>query len=167
MPVVAFSPDQSIRRRLALYWGVVAKVMEPVKNADLMVELVAERLVADGVAKPGDRVVLVHGSPLGVPGRTNSNPAARDRTARRARPGPALPGSIFKADLDVDLDLVLDLDVDQRHFGGGAAGTETGSTRSAPRRCWSCSSSLRAASAALRATASCAACVRSSASSAA
>jgi pyruvate kinase len=46
--------------------------MEPVKNADLMAELVAERLVEDGIAKPGDRVVLVHGSPLGVPGRTNS-----------------------------------------------------------------------------------------------
>jgi pyruvate kinase len=72
MPIVAFSPDQSIRRRLALYWGVVSKVMEPVKNADLMTELVSDRLLEDGVAAPGDRVVLVHGSPLGVPGQTNS-----------------------------------------------------------------------------------------------
>ena len=72
VPIVAFSPDQSIRRRLALLWGVVAKVMEPVKNADLMAELVAERLVEDELGKAGDRVVLVHGSPLGVPGQTNS-----------------------------------------------------------------------------------------------
>jgi pyruvate kinase len=72
VPIVAFSPDQSIRRRLALYWGVVPKVMEPVKNADLMTELVSDRLLADGVAAPGDRVVLVYGSPLGVPGQTNS-----------------------------------------------------------------------------------------------
>jgi pyruvate kinase len=72
MPIVAFSPDQSIRRRLALLWGVVPKVMEPVKNADLMAELVSERLVQEGIAKPGERVVLVHGSPLGVPGHTNS-----------------------------------------------------------------------------------------------
>jgi len=72
MPIVAFSPDQSIRRRLALYWGVLPKVMEPVKNADLMAELVAERLIEDGVARVGDRVVLVHGSPLGIPGQTNS-----------------------------------------------------------------------------------------------
>ncbi len=72
MPIVAFSPDQSIRRRLALYWGVVPKVMEPVKNADLMAELVAARLVEDRVAKIGDRVILVHGSPLGVPGHSNS-----------------------------------------------------------------------------------------------
>jgi pyruvate kinase len=72
MPVVAFSPDQSIRRRLALYWGVVPKVMEPVKNADLMVELVSERLLEDGLAHAGDRVVVAYGSPLGVPGQTNS-----------------------------------------------------------------------------------------------
>jgi pyruvate kinase len=72
MPIVAFSPDQSMRRRLALYWGVVPKVMEPVKNADLMTEMVSDRLLEDGVAAPGDRVVLVHGSPLGIPGMTNS-----------------------------------------------------------------------------------------------
>lgn len=72
MPIVAFSPDQSIRRRLALYWGVVPKVMEPVKNADLMTEMVTDRLLADGVAAPGDRVIVVYGSPLGVPGQTNS-----------------------------------------------------------------------------------------------
>jgi len=72
VPVVAFSPDQSIRRRIALYWGVVPKVMEPIRNADLMCEMVSDRLLADEVAKAGDRVVLVFGSPLGVPGATNS-----------------------------------------------------------------------------------------------
>jgi pyruvate kinase len=72
VPIVAFSPDQSIRRRLALYWGVVPKVMEPVKNADLMTEIVSDRLLADGLAGPGARVVLVYGSPLGIPGQTNS-----------------------------------------------------------------------------------------------
>src|SRR5512138_1118669 len=72
VPIVAFSPDQSIRRKLALYWSVVPKVMEPVKNADLMTEMVSDRLLEDGVAAPGDKVVLVHGSPLGVPGQTNS-----------------------------------------------------------------------------------------------
>jgi pyruvate kinase len=72
VPIVAFSSEQSVRRRLALYWGVLPKIMEPVKSADLMAELVSDRLVEDSLAKPGDRVVLVHGSPLGVPGQTNS-----------------------------------------------------------------------------------------------
>jgi pyruvate kinase len=34
--------------------------------------MVSERLVSDGIAKPGDRVVLVYGSPLGIQGMTNS-----------------------------------------------------------------------------------------------
>ncbi len=71
-PIVAFSPDQATRRHCALYWGVEPKIMEPVKNADLMAELVGERLVEDGLARPGDRIVLVYGSPMGVPGQTNS-----------------------------------------------------------------------------------------------
>ncbi|WP_176065307.1 pyruvate kinase [Anaeromyxobacter diazotrophicus] len=72
VPIIAFSPDQAIRRRIALYWGVLPKVMEPIRNADLMCEMVSDRLLADGVAKAGDRVVLVYGSPMGVPGATNS-----------------------------------------------------------------------------------------------
>jgi pyruvate kinase len=72
MKVIAFSPDQATRRRCALYWGVEPKIMEPVKNADLMAEAVAERLVEDGVARPGERIVLVYGSPMGIPGQTNS-----------------------------------------------------------------------------------------------
>ena len=57
---------------MALYWGVLPKIMEPVRNPDAMCEIVSERLVEDGLAQPGDRVVLVYGSPLGEPGHTNS-----------------------------------------------------------------------------------------------
>jgi pyruvate kinase len=71
-PIVAFSPDQAIRRRIALYWGVIPKIMEPVRNSDLMCEMVSDRLIGDAIARPGDRVVLVFGSPMGVPGMTNS-----------------------------------------------------------------------------------------------
>jgi pyruvate kinase len=91
MPTIAFSPDQQIRRRLALYWGVVPKVMEPVKNADLMAELVAERVLEEGLAKPGDRLVLVFGSPLGVPGQTNSI-----RLHEVAPPGDRGPGQRYR-----------------------------------------------------------------------
>jgi pyruvate kinase len=72
MPIIAFSPDQASRRRCALYWGVIPKVMAPVKNADLMAEAVSERLLEEGLAQHGDPVVLVHGSPLGIPGQTNA-----------------------------------------------------------------------------------------------
>jgi pyruvate kinase len=84
VPIIAFSPDQSIRRRSALYWGVLPKIMEPVRNADLMCEMVSDRLLADGIARGGDRVVVVYGSPMGIAGATNSirlHQIAHPRTA--------------------------------------------------------------------------------------
>jgi pyruvate kinase len=86
MPIVAFSTDQAIRRRASLLWGVVPKVMEPIRNPDVMCEEVSERLVADGLAQPGDRVVLVFGSPLGVAGQTNS--IRLHQIPQRPAPGP-------------------------------------------------------------------------------
>ncbi len=91
VPIIAFSPDEAIRRRCAHYWGVVPRVMEPMKNADLMAEAVADRLVAEGLARAGDRVVLVHGSPLGVPGQTNSI-----RLHRIPAPGAAGPSGRYR-----------------------------------------------------------------------
>jgi pyruvate kinase len=72
VPIVGFSPDQDIRRRLALYWGVVPRIMEPVRNTDMVADLVSERLLEEQLCQPGDRIVLVHGSPIGVAGQTNS-----------------------------------------------------------------------------------------------
>ncbi|HVP65858.1 MAG TPA: pyruvate kinase [Anaeromyxobacteraceae bacterium] len=72
VPIVAFSPDQKMRRRMSLYWGVTPRIMEPVRDPDSMAQLVSERLLQDELAQPGDRVVLVYGSPLGEPGHTNS-----------------------------------------------------------------------------------------------
>jgi pyruvate kinase len=93
VPIIAYSSEQSVRRRLALYWGVLPKIMEPVKNADLMAELVSDRLLEEKLARPGDRVVLVHGSPLGVPGQTNAirlheilHPSDRGPATHRAPP---------------------------------------------------------------------------------
>lgn len=72
VPIVAFSPEQPIRRRMALYWGVLPRIMEPIRDPDSMARMVSDRLVNDGLAKPGERVILVYGSPLGEPGNTNS-----------------------------------------------------------------------------------------------
>ncbi len=72
VPIVAYSPQQNVRRRMALYWGVKPRIMEPIRDPDVMCQMVSDRLVQDELARPGDRVVLVFGSPLGEPGRTNS-----------------------------------------------------------------------------------------------
>ena len=72
VPIVAYSPEQKVRRRMALYWGVTPRIMEPIRDPDAMAKLVGDRLLQDELAMPGDRVVLVYGSPLGEPGHTNS-----------------------------------------------------------------------------------------------
>jgi pyruvate kinase len=72
VPIVAFSPNQEVRRRLALLWGVVPRVLEPIQETEAMVRRVEEELVARGLAQKGDRVVIVYGAPVGQPGKINS-----------------------------------------------------------------------------------------------
>ncbi|WNG39993.1 pyruvate kinase [Archangium minus] len=72
VPIVAFSPNQEVRRRLALLWGVVPRVLEPIQETEAMVRRVEEELVSRGLARKGDRVVIVFGAPVGQPGKINS-----------------------------------------------------------------------------------------------
>jgi pyruvate kinase len=72
VPIVAFSPNQEVRRRLALLWGVVPRVMEPIQDTEAMVRRVEEELLARGLARTGDRIVIVFGAPVGQPGKINS-----------------------------------------------------------------------------------------------
>ncbi|WP_257448291.1 pyruvate kinase [Archangium lipolyticum] len=72
VPIVAFSPNQEVRRRLALLWGVVPRVLEPIQETEAMVHRVEEELVSRGLARKGDRVVIVYGAPVGQPGKINS-----------------------------------------------------------------------------------------------
>jgi pyruvate kinase len=72
VPIIAFSSNENVRRRLGLYWGTSARVMVPVRDTDEMVDQVQQRLIADGLVQPGDRIVVVFGAPVSVKGRTNS-----------------------------------------------------------------------------------------------
>ena len=72
VPIVAFSPNQEVRRKLSLLWGVVPRVLEPVDGTEEMVRRVEEELLSRGFAHRGDRVVIVYGAPVGQPGKINS-----------------------------------------------------------------------------------------------
>jgi pyruvate kinase len=72
IPLIAFTPEASVRSQLALTWGVETFLTESVKTTDEMVEQVEVQLIASGKAKPGYRVVVVAGSPPGVPGSLNT-----------------------------------------------------------------------------------------------
>jgi pyruvate kinase len=70
-PVVALSPNMSTGRRLAVVWGVHCVVTEDAHDQDDMVDRASRIAFKEGFAKPGQRVVIVAGVPLGTPGATN------------------------------------------------------------------------------------------------
>ncbi|MDO8144972.1 MULTISPECIES: pyruvate kinase [Isoptericola] len=72
IPLLAFTPEESVRNVLALTWGTVSYQVPKVGSVDAMVSQVDQTLQANGLAEVGDRVVIVSGAPVGVPGTTNS-----------------------------------------------------------------------------------------------
>jgi pyruvate kinase len=72
IPILAFTPVPATRARLALSWGIQAELVESLPDVRAMVSIVDERLLASGVAKMGDMIVVVSGTPIGKPGTTNS-----------------------------------------------------------------------------------------------
>ena len=71
-PMIAFTPDAHTQKRLALSWGVNAELVDPVDSTDEMVSLVDTYLKESGRAVDGDYVIVVSGTPVGIPGTTNS-----------------------------------------------------------------------------------------------
>lgn len=71
IPILAFTPEESTRRKMALYWGVESFVVDRVTHTDQMVAQVDEALKSTGRAVNGDKVIIISGSPPGIPGTTN------------------------------------------------------------------------------------------------
>jgi pyruvate kinase len=70
-PTVALSPHLTTGRRLALVWGIHSVVTEEAGDVDAQVARACRIAFREGFAKPGQRVIVVAGVPLGTPGATN------------------------------------------------------------------------------------------------
>jgi pyruvate kinase len=71
IPMIAFTPEPAIRRRMALTWGVQSTLVEHVEHTDKMFIQVDDYLLSNDLAKVGDKVVVISGSPPGIIGSTN------------------------------------------------------------------------------------------------
>jgi pyruvate kinase len=72
IPIIAITPEEGTYNRLALSWGVEPLVTPMVKHTDEMV-LQADKMLIDGKrAAIGEPVIIVAGSPPGIPGSTNA-----------------------------------------------------------------------------------------------
>jgi len=72
IPIYAFTPVEQVRNRLTLVWGVETFLVPPVVHTDQMVRQVDAALLDMGRVEPETSVVIVAGSPPGIPGSTNA-----------------------------------------------------------------------------------------------
>ena len=71
IPMLAFTPVEGIRRRMALTWGIRSFLVDMVTHTDAMYRQVDDILLEKGLAGIGDKVVVISGSPPGITGSTN------------------------------------------------------------------------------------------------
>jgi pyruvate kinase len=71
VPIVAFSPEQETRRRMALLWGVTSRSIVDIKKIDGLAAIAEKRLLEERLVKKGDVIGIVAGTPMGIRGKTN------------------------------------------------------------------------------------------------
>ncbi|WP_244927626.1 pyruvate kinase [Nocardioides sp. W7] len=72
VPLLAFTPEATVRSQLSLSWGVETFKTQTVEHTDEMVRQVDEQLLRIGRVQEGDLVVIIAGAPPGIPGSTNA-----------------------------------------------------------------------------------------------
>jgi pyruvate kinase len=70
-PILAMAPGTEIACQLSATWGVQTLVVPRVDSTDEVVGQVDRTLVETRAGQPGDHVVIVCGTPIGVSGTTN------------------------------------------------------------------------------------------------
>jgi len=70
-PIVALSPKISTVRRLSIVWGLHCVQTDDAQSLDDMVDRACNIAYVEGLARPGDRIAITCGVPLGTPGATN------------------------------------------------------------------------------------------------
>ncbi len=71
MPILALTPIVNTARRLALTWGLHPLVVPDAKSLDEMMANAGELAFSEGFARPGEKILITAGVPIGNPGSTN------------------------------------------------------------------------------------------------
>jgi pyruvate kinase len=70
-PIIALSPSLRTTRRLSVVWGIHCFMTEDAISLEDMVDRACVIAYQEGFARPGDRIAITAGIPLGTPGATN------------------------------------------------------------------------------------------------
>src|ERR1700704_5872661 len=71
VPIIAFSPEEETRRRMALIWGVQPQKIPDVRKVDGLASVAEKRLLEERLVRKGDVIGIVAGTPMGIRGTTN------------------------------------------------------------------------------------------------
>jgi pyruvate kinase len=71
VPIIAFSPEEETRRRMALIWGVSPQKIADVRKIDGLAVVAEKRLLQERLVRKGDVIGIVAGTPMGIRGTTN------------------------------------------------------------------------------------------------
>lgn len=71
VPIIALSPVIQTARRLSVVWGLHCVVTEDAKDHDDLVDRACRIAFREEFGKPGDRIIISAGIPIGTPGSTN------------------------------------------------------------------------------------------------
>ena len=70
-PIAVVSPYEATLQRVGFFWGAFPISIEFAPDTDTMIESAKQAVLKSGLARIGDRVVIIAGIPADVPGSTN------------------------------------------------------------------------------------------------
>jgi len=71
VPIIALTPEAETRRRMALIWGVLPLESRDQHRIDTLAEMTEKKLLQERLARKGDVIGIIAGTPMGVRGTTN------------------------------------------------------------------------------------------------
>ncbi len=72
IPILCFTPSDATRQELGLAWGIRTYTTDEYTEIQDLLEAVDVMIGQEELCEPGDQLVVVYGSPMGIPGKTNT-----------------------------------------------------------------------------------------------
>lgn len=66
--IIAITPLVEVARRMSLVWGVESIVVQSYRYIETLIEIAEQRVIADGLAQPGETIAITSGMPVGAGG---------------------------------------------------------------------------------------------------
>jgi pyruvate kinase len=66
--IIGLTPLPQVARQMAMMWGVESIVVQPYRYLETLIEIAEQRVIADGLARPGETIAITSGMPVGAGG---------------------------------------------------------------------------------------------------